>query len=237
MKAERTNIIFAMLLAAVVLTAPAFSIAQQPTLEERVAALKATLAASQAVLRQYEWIETTTVNLKGEEKSRKQERCYYGADGKVTKVLLSQTAPEPEKRGLRGRIAEHKKEELTEYMHEEVVLVHQYVPLNQARIQAVKDSGKMSVQLMEPGKQARLTFRDYLKSGDRLAVDVDLTNNHPVAAYINSYLDSQKEGIKLSVKFGTLNDGTTYASGAVLDAQGKKLNVTIENSGYRKIAQ
>jgi hypothetical protein len=50
-----------------------------------VGALKATLAASQATLRQYEWIETTVVSLKGEEKSRKQQRCYYGADGTLQK--------------------------------------------------------------------------------------------------------------------------------------------------------
>jgi hypothetical protein len=35
--------------------------AQQPSVSERVAALKATVAASQMVLRQYEWIETTVV--------------------------------------------------------------------------------------------------------------------------------------------------------------------------------
>ena len=45
--------------------------------EQRVAALKKSLAESQAALRTYEWIETTTISLKGEEKSRKQMRCYY----------------------------------------------------------------------------------------------------------------------------------------------------------------
>ena len=46
-----------------------------PAVQEHVATLKATLAASQAALRQYEWIETTIVLFKGEEKSRKQHRC------------------------------------------------------------------------------------------------------------------------------------------------------------------
>ena len=49
-----------LLLAALAL--PGF--AQQPTTAERVALLKATMAASQVVLRQYEWIETTVVSLK-----------------------------------------------------------------------------------------------------------------------------------------------------------------------------
>lgn len=217
------------------LALPAF--AQQPTAAERVASLKATLVGSQVVLRQYEWIETTVVSLKGEEKSRKQEQCYYGADGKLQKVLLTQPAPESTKRGLRGLIAESKKEELTDYMKEAVSLVRQYIPPDPARIQAAKDAGKVALQLMEPGKRVRLTFMDYLKSGDSLALDVDLTNNHPLSANVNSYLDSDKEPVTLAITFSTLNDGSTYVSRSVLDAKGKQLNVTVENSGYRKMTQ
>jgi hypothetical protein len=96
--------------------------AQQPTAAERAALLKATMVASQAVLKQYEWIETTVVSLKGEEKSRKQARCYYGADGGVQKVEVNSTPPAAKKRGLRGKIAESKKEELTDYMKSAVTL-------------------------------------------------------------------------------------------------------------------
>src|SRR5262245_39018523 len=85
------------------------SFAQQMSPAERAAVLKATMAASQAVLRQYEWIETTVVSLKGEEKSRKQQRCYYGADGGLQKVQVGDTPAAEKKRGLRGRIAEKKK--------------------------------------------------------------------------------------------------------------------------------
>ena len=68
-----------------------------------MASLKASLAANQAALKKYEWIETTVVSLKGEEKSRKQNRCYYGADGGVTKVPVTAPPPEQKKRGLRGK--------------------------------------------------------------------------------------------------------------------------------------
>jgi len=212
---------------------PAF--AQQPTAAERIASLKATLAESQVALRQYQWIETTVVSVKGEEKSRKQEQCYYGADGKLQKVLLSESASESPKRGLRGLIAEKKKEEMTGYMQEAVWLVRQYIPPDPSRIQAVKDAGKVALQLLEPGKRVRMVFMDYLKSGDSLSLDVDLTNNHPLSANVKSYLDSDKEPVTLAITFGTLNDGTTYVSSSMLDAKGKELNVTVENSGYRKM--
>jgi hypothetical protein len=211
-----------------------FAQAQQPSVPERVAALKASLEGSQVVLRQYEWIETTVVSLKGEEKSRKQERCYYGADGGLQKVEVNESSEETQKRGLRGRIAEHKKEELTDYMKRAVGLVKTYVPPRPAMLQVAKDAGKVSIELLEPGKRARLTFRDYEKPGDNLGVEVDLTNNRALGVKVATYLDEPKDAVTLDVRMGQLNDGTTYASNVTLGAQTKDLTVTVQNSGYRR---
>ncbi len=211
--------------------------AQQPTAAERAALLKANLAASQMVLRQYEWVETTVVSLKGEEKSRKQQKCYYGADGQLQKIDLSES-PEPEKRrGLRGRIAERKKEELTDTMKKSVALVKSYVPPDPARIQAAKDSGKLSLEVVEPGKRARLVFRDYEKSGDSLSIEVDLTTNKPLGLAVATYLEKASDKVSLAVKMGQLNDGTTFASTINLQVPGENLAVDVTNSGYRKMSQ
>ncbi len=209
--------------------------AQQPTVAEQAAMLKATLAASEVVLKQYQWIQTTVVSIKGDEKSRKQERCFYGADGTLTKVILNQSAPASEPRGfLRRKIAEEEKQKMEEYMKSAAALVRQYVPPAPARIQACKDSGNVSLQLSQPGKRARLTFSDYLKAGDSFAVDVDLTNNHPLAAKVNTYLESMDDPVTLTVTFKTLNEGTIYPSEAVLNGEKKKIKVTLDNSGYQK---
>jgi hypothetical protein len=211
--------------------------AQQPSVPERVAALKATVAASQIILRQYEWIETTVVSLKGEEKSRKQERCYYGADGGLQKVEVS-ASPEPQKkRGLRGKIIAKKKEEMTDYMKQAVALVRTYVPPSPAKIQAAKDAGKVSIEVLEPGKRARLNFRDYEKPGDNLGVEVDLVNSRLLSVKVATYLDDAKDAVTLDVRMGQLSDGTSYASDITLDAKAKNLKVAVQNSGYRKANQ
>jgi hypothetical protein len=210
--------------------------AQQPSAAERAAMLKATIQASQVALKQYEWVETSVVSLKGEEKSRKQERCYYGADGGVQKIEVSASPEAEKKRGLRGRIAERKKEELTDYMKQAIALVKAYVPPNPAKIQAAKDAGKVSIELLEPGKRARLNFRDYEKAGDNLGVELDLTNNRPLGIKVSTYLADAKDAISLDVRMGQLDDGTTYASNITLDAPAEKLTVTVQNSGYRKSA-
>ena len=227
----KLNIILTTFLLAA-LALPAF--AQQPTAAERATTLKASLAASQATLKQYEWIETTVISLKGEEKSRQQERCYYAAEGKVQKVPLTTPPPAEKKRGLRGKIVEKKKEELTDYMKSAVGLVKTYVPPSPAKIQAAKDAGKVSIEVLEPGKRARLSFRDYEKPGDNLGVEVDLTNNHPLGLKVSTYLEDAKDVVTLDVRMGQLNDGTTYASNIALDAKAKNLTVTVQNSGYRK---
>lgn len=223
-------------LCALMLTLSNLAVAQQQSTAERVAALKASLAASQAVLKQYEWVETTVVTLKGEEKSRKQNRCYHGADGGVTKVPL--TAPPPpakKKRGLRGKVVANKTEELTDYMQQAVGLVKSYVPPNPALIQASMDAGKASVDILQPGKRVRLNFRDYLKPGDTLGVEVDLTSNRLLGLTVKTYLEDAKDAVSLDAKFAQLTDGTSYADAITLNATAKKIKVAVDNSGYRKM--
>jgi hypothetical protein len=208
--------------------------APQPTLQERVAILKATFAASQAALRQYEWIETTAVSVNGEEKSNKQQRCYYGADGALQKVLIDASPPPATKPGLRGRIIANKKAELTEYMQNAVSLVKAYVPPDPAKIQAAKDAGKVSIQVLDPGKRAQINFADYQKPGDNLAIVIDIANNIVSGIGVSTYLDSATDVITLNAVMGQLNDGTIYTSSVTLNAAAKNLIVTVQNSGYRK---
>jgi hypothetical protein len=208
--------------------------APPPSLQERVAALKTTFAMSQANLRQYEWIETTVVSLNGEEKSNKQQRCYYGADGVLQKVVVDASPPPPTKPGLRGRIIANKTAELTDYMKNAVSLVKSYVPPDPARIQATKDAGKVTIQVLDPGKRAQVNFHDYQKPGDNLAVVINLANNVVAGIGVSSYLDSATDVVTLDAKMGQLNDGTIYTSDITLNAPGKNLTVTVQNTGYRK---
>jgi len=235
MRIQQTLRIASPLLTTLLLTFCAVPAEAQQTVAERAAALKATLEASRIVLRQYQWIETTVISVDGEEKSREQEQCYYGADGKVQKVVLNQSPSGSEPRGpLRRRIAEKKKKEMTEYMKSAVALVKSYVPPSPQKIDLVKEMGQLSLDVLDPGKRARLNLRGYEKPGDNFAMEVDLTNNRPLSGKITTYLDDQSEPITLDVKMGRLNDGTTYPETMTLYSKAKKLTVTVTNSGYRK---
>ena len=207
---------------------------QSANLQEQVAALKASLAASKAMLKQYEWVETTVVSLKGEEKSSQMSRCYYGADGKVQKVSLTAPPPPVEKRGLRGRIAKSRQAEMTDYMKEAIGLLRQYLPLEENKIHAAKDAGKVSLTPL-PDQRLRLTFVDYLKPGDRVALECDLTTHRPLRANIATSLSSQ-DPVTLQVRFAQLDNNASYPSQATLGAPVKEMTVSMHNSGYRKVS-
>ena len=220
-----------------IMTTPIF--AEQTNPQDRIASFKAFLKTNKKSICKYEWIETTTLYLKGEEKSKEQMRCYYGADGKIQKVPLTEHETETKKRRgpIRKRLnkrAEDKKRKMKEYIEEIVSLTKQYFPPNPVKIQAAKKAGNISFQPIKPENTIRLKINDYLKSGDSLSFEINPKNSHPAKANMASYLDSNKDPVKMAVTFGTLNDGTSYVSKTVMDADKKELKIVIENSGYRK---
>jgi hypothetical protein len=219
------------------LLVPGIARSQSPEVQQRVAALKQSVAKDQQSIRQYQWIETTVISLKGDEKSRQQKQCYYGADGVLQKVTVDASPPPDKKRGIRGRVVARKTEELTDYMKQAVALVKTYVPPDPARIQAVKDAGKVSVDLPGAGHGVRVNLRDYGKPGDVLTVEVDPASNRVTGLTVATYLSDAKDTVTLNVSFLSLQDGTGYPATEVLVAQAKNLTVNVTNSGYRKSAQ
>ncbi len=216
-----------------------------PTPQERVAALKEAMQESQTRIRQYEWIETTIITLKGEEKARTQKRVYYGADGSLQKLAMGDApAAAPPSGGGRGgrggrlkaQVVENKKDEMKEYMERAAALVHQYVPPKPADIQRAKDAGKVTVTPDSAGR-VQLVFDDYLQKGDRLSVVVDGAANRVLGLTVASYLDKAEDAVVLTARLGALNDGTSYTAETTLDAAAKKIRVVIQNAGHRPLAR
>jgi len=240
-------VVFLMCLGGVSIYSPAVEAAQiqqpQQTPRQRAAMLKQWLKASQQQMKAYEWIERTVVSKDGKEKKHVVKRCYYGVDGKIQKVTLEQSA---EKEGgppgilpfgrIAKKITAHKKEELTEYMHQAEALIHNYVPPVPGLIQQSINGGKLGMQMLDPGRRVRLNFGDYLKPGDSLGVEMELPTNRLLAISVDSYLNSPGDAISLDVAMSVMPDGTIYVAKTTLDATAKGVNVTITNSGHHRIA-
>jgi hypothetical protein len=216
--------------------------AQSPSPQERAAAIKEAAAQNQAALKQYSWLETTEISLKGEVKKKEQKQCYYGADGKVQKTPVPGSEPSQpsQQKGGRGRggrlkqdIVEHKVDEMKDYMEKVAALVHEYVPPDPQKIQAAQAAGGVSVQ--PSGGSGSVNIASYAKPGDLLSIGFDMAAKKMQSYKVNSYVEKPKEDdVTLNVTFGRLTDGTSYPQAIVLDVAAKNIGVKVTNSGYKK---
>src|SRR5262245_1799120 len=220
--------------------------AQGPSAQEKIAALKESLAANQAALKQYSWIETTAISMKGEVKKQEQKQCYYGADGKVQKTPLAGAAQPAAKKeetqargGRRGggrvkeAVIEKKVDELKDYMERVAALVHEYVPPDPQKLQAAQAAGHLAVQ-PSAGGIVMLQAKDYIKPGDSLSIGFDSALK--LSSYNSvSYVEKPKEDdVTLAVTFGKLPDGTAFPQQVLLDVKAKQIQVKVTNSGHKK---
>ncbi len=209
----------------------------KPAPQKHIDTIKKSFASSKALLRQYEWIETTVTSLKGEEKSRVVKRCYHGAEGALQKVVTSAPPPPKKTRGFRGKIKKKKMKEMADYMKAAAALVKSYVPPEPAKIQACKAGGRALIHMTDPGKRAKIQLNQYLVPGDSLSFDVDLVKSRLLELNVKSVLGESKDPVTLAVRFGTFPDGTIYTAKTTLVAKAKEVTVVIANSGYKKLAK
>ncbi len=203
-------------------------------LKAKVEALQQHAAANRAALRQYQWTENVQVALNGEVKTTKQMSCRYGPDGKPQCSPIGPQAAPPQQRGLRGRIAEKKKEEFTEYLQQVKGLIGLYVPPDAARMKAAHAAGNVSFSRPASG-EAGLVFKDYSLPGDSMTLDFAMATRKMAALSVNSYLGDASSPVTLNVQFATLPDGTNYPAQEVVNAAAKGIVVTVANSNYQKI--
>jgi hypothetical protein len=208
--------------------------AQSPEMQASISAIKKNLSESGAKIRNYEWIETTTVYYNGEIKSKIVKQCYYGVDGKLNKVTVGEPAKAAKSPGgLRGKVAANKKEDVDDYMEKCVEKIHAYLPPNAEKIQSIVASGKAVISPLVPGKVFKLDLPDYLQAGDKVSMTMD--NNQGLLKEINvsTYIKDKNDKVAVLIKYNALPDLTSFPAETTLDAPSQKVKVVITNTGHK----
>jgi hypothetical protein len=218
-------------LVALIAAFPAF--AQDSAVQEKMAAVKQSMAANTQKLRQYQWIETTQLTLKGEPKPPTEDSCQYGPDGTVQKTPIGPPPEQPSGGRLKERIIEKKEAEMKEYMGEVKGLLGMYLPPDPQKMEQSRQAGNVSINPV-PGA-VNLVFINYAQPGDRMTLTFDTNAKKITSLNINTYMGETKDAVTLQVQMGSLPDGTNYESQTVLNATAKQLVVTTTNSNYQKL--
>jgi hypothetical protein len=228
-----------LLLATAILTAVVPAIAQAggagAAIQEKLAAVKQSVAENQQKLHGYQWTETTQLALKGDPKPPSQASCMYGPDGKVQKTPLTAPPPPPSGGRMKQKVIANKKEEMKDYMGQVKVLLAKYVPPDPQSMQQAFGSGKVSLVPNPSSGVTQMVFKDYAQPGDQMTLSFDTAAKKISTVKVDTYLDDPKDVVTLAVQFASLPDNTNYVQQTVLDATAKKIVVTTTNSDYKPI--
>ena len=186
------------ILAGAVLGAAVLTVAQPPAgVQEKVAALKQSIAENQQKLHTYKWIETTQLTLKGDDKPASQSSCMYGPDGTVQKTLMTAPPPPPSGRRMKEKIIANKTAEMKDYMGQVKTLLAMYVPPNGQKMQAAFEAKKVSVG------RGTVIFSDYAQPGDKMTVSFDPGTKKITGLNVDTYMDNPKDVVTLAVQFSS----------------------------------
>jgi hypothetical protein len=216
-----------------VLIAGITRVSAQADMQENITMIKKNLTDSKAAMSKYEWIETTTVFVKGEQKSVKQKQCYYALDGKLTKVETGGSTAAKTPGGLRGKVAENKKADMSDYAKKAIEKVQTYLPPDPEKLQKIYNDGKVGIQILEPNKKFKLSFPDYNEAGDLLSVSLNKPDQKLMALDISTSVDEPNQKVAFNVTFSDLPNGTQFQGTTTLDAPAKDLKIVIVNSGFK----
>ena len=209
------------------------AIAQNSELQQKLAAVKQAMAENKQRLRQYQWTETTQLNLKGDPKPPSEKLCQYGLDGQVQKTPIGPPPEQPSGGRMKQRIIAKKKEEIKDYMEDVKGLLGMYVPPDPQKMEQAYQAGKVS--LNPSGGIVNLVFRDYAQPGDQMTLAFDPATRKVASLNINTYMGETKDAVTLHVQMASLPDGTNFVQQTVLNASAKQLVVTTSNSNYQKM--
>jgi hypothetical protein len=232
---RRTLLIAAAMLAAVAPVIAQTSGGPGAELQQKLAAVKQSVAENQKKLHQYQWTETDQLTLKGDPKPPSQSRCQYGPDGKVQKTPMGEPPAAPSGGRTKQKIIANKKEEMKDYMGQVKSLLAKYVPPDPQSMQQAYQSGKVSLIPNASAGATQIAFKDYALTGDQMTISFDAATKKIGTMKVNTYLDDPKDLVTLAVQFASLPDSTNYVQQTVLNATAKSLVVTTTNSDYKAL--
>jgi len=211
--------------------------AQDPQLQQKVAALKEAAAANKQAMSQYTWVQQETVALKGEVKKQEVFQARIGPDGKTQKTPMDAGAqPQSGKeRGLKGKIKEKKLGELEDYAKSLGALAQQYAQPDPERMQAAAQAGNVLTGPAGGPGEVKLVIQNYLKPGDKVTYVFDQAQKAIRSIQIDSYLQDPSDKAAFNVEFAQVPNGPTHASVITANGVSKQLMITIRNSDYQKI--
>jgi len=182
-------------------------------------------------LRQFAWKSRTEVRKGGETKSVQLAYMRYDMNGMVQKTPLSGT-PQAQlpTHGIRGLVAQKKKENFLETLDGLGRLAHAYGELTPDAIQRFLATAMARPEIGPQQRLIRITGGNLLQPGDVMTVWVDAATRKQRRVEIQTTLD--RKPVRIVSDFQDLPQGPTYLARSVVEYPSEGLTLITENFDY-----
>jgi hypothetical protein len=219
------------------MSCPSLTLAQNPQLQEKLAAIKQSSAANKQALAKYTWLEQQTISLKGEVKKTQKFQVRIGPDGQQQKTELNPQAPPPEPSGgrIKRHVVEKKTEEFQEYGQQIAALAKQYAQLDPQKLQQAYQQGNIAMQPNGATGTLSMVIKNYLKPSDSMTLVFNEQQKGIQSIQVASYLSDPADAVTIAIQFAKLPDGTNHVATIQVNGVSKQLGVMIQNSMYQSV--
>jgi hypothetical protein len=212
------------------------AVAQNPEVQQKLTAVKQSLAENKQALAHYSWQQQETIAIKGNVKDTKMYQVHLGPDGKPQKVEMEDM---PQSSSGGGRIKQHivkkKKEEYQEYGEQIGALAQQYARPDPERLQQAYQQGNLMLGSGGAPGEVKMVIKNYIKPNDQVTLIFNQQAKAIQSMEIQSYLTDPKDAVKISAQYNQLPDGTNHVATMQINGVSKELLVTTQNSNYQRM--
>ncbi len=187
---------------------------------------------NQERLRQYSWKSRSEVQKGGKTRSVQLTLVRFDARGMLQRTPISETSADLPQRGLRGRIARNKKEDLLEALENLKALAGSYADLHPADIQRLMESAVAVPGGVTPSPMVRANGTNVLQNGDAMTLWIDAGSRKLRRVEIASTFD--KKTVRIVTEYQDLPNGPTAVVRSVIQYPSEELTLITDNFEFVK---
>ena len=186
--------------------------------------------ANALLMHQYTWNSRTELLEGGEIKDNRIELVNYGPGGQLQRSLLNDSGSSMPRGFLRRAIAEHKRQEMEQYLTGLRTLLDQYTLPTAGKVldfmnQAVTTGPDASGLIV-------MTGNNVVVPGDSLTVWTQAVTKHTTRVQANTFY--QGNVVELTATFNTLASGLNYVAYAEVTIPAKQMSIQVQNFNYQR---
>jgi len=187
-------------------------------------------------LKQYIWKSRLEIQKEGETKRVQVSLLRYDLNGKLQKTPLASTHEQQlPTRGLRGHIAQKKKESFLESLDSLSALAKSYSELSADEMQRFMAGANVTPEMSQRQKLFRIQGSSVLQPGDSMTLWIDAVTRRMRKVEVQTYLDGKP--VKIVSDFKDLPKGPTYLARSVVDYPSKEITLITENFDYERVTR